>query len=210
MFKNNSETPASFLPEQGGGKWYWVDVPKIAEYLGLPRTTPLLEVVSTRPKQAVATDEVREGPRRRPYSSMNRLGSCHAGNDFALCRAASTAANACVLALGHQPCTLSRDGVLPALHTPQQDLKDYLEFKLAPSHHLQYAATWCVPTVDERCPSLGLQKLIVSLRLTQLESFRALVNGSIASVIHRFALSAATGVIARGAVKRQWARQARR
>lgn len=38
---------------------YWVDVPTIAEYVGLPRTTPLLEVVSMEPKQAQAKEAVR-------------------------------------------------------------------------------------------------------------------------------------------------------
>lgn len=83
---------------------YWVDVPAIAEMCGLPRDTPLVEVVGTTPKQKEATSE---------------------------------------------------------------ELKKYLEFPVDPSHHLQYAATW-------------------------------------------FALSAATAVIARGAVKKQWARQSRR
>ena len=41
-----SERPNSFVPENkpAEGKWFWIDVPSIAEACGLPADTPMLEV----------------------------------------------------------------------------------------------------------------------------------------------------------------------
>lgn len=42
-----SETPGAFTPENvpGDDRWHWVDVPAVAAALGLPRDTPLVQLV---------------------------------------------------------------------------------------------------------------------------------------------------------------------
>ena len=95
---------------------YWVDVPALAVACGLPPSTPLLDLVAPAGEPPLPRDAA--VPRARPPPTL-------CGGAPSLCRS---------LRWG-----LSRKG---GWARQAQALSQYLEFPIAPEHHLQYAATW--------------------------------------------------------------------